>query len=106
MIQWPCIFKLDGDSELMFLGSESMLASELESLIWSNSDRLIDSHGQSYIIYQARESYTFELQDVALSLTSITQLIQEHEFSKAEVCLTKIQFRSVQEAIQSLASVK
>ncbi|SON52228.1 DUF4144 family protein [Vibrio tapetis] len=106
MIQWPCIFKLDGDSELMFLSSESMLVSELEALIWSSADRLIDSGGQSYIIGQTNESYTFEPKDFALPLKAITQLIQEHEFSKAEMCLTKIQFTSVQEAIQSLASEK
>jgi hypothetical protein len=106
MIQWPCIFKLDGDPELMFLGSESKLISEFESLIWSSSDRLIDSGGLSYIVCQSYGSYTFETRGGALSLKAITQLIQEHEFSKGEVCLSKIQFTSVQEAIQSVASEK
>ncbi|MCL9773714.1 DUF4144 domain-containing protein [Vibrio methylphosphonaticus] len=104
MIQWPCVFKLDGDYELMFIGSESMLASELESLIWSDADQLIDSVGQGYIIRESRGHYAFEASGELLSLTAITQLIQEHEFSKAEMCLTKIQFTSVQEAIQSLAA--
>ncbi|MGR5295357.1 DUF4144 family protein [Vibrio mediterranei] len=106
MVKWPCIFKLEGDPELMYLGSESALASELESLIWSSSDRLIDSDGHSFIICQASGRYTFELSDSILSLSEITQLIQEHEFSKAEVCLTKIQFASVEQAIQSLSFEK
>ncbi len=102
MIQWPCAFKLEGDSELMFLDSEFVLSSEFESLIWSDLDHLIDSNGQCYLVNHTNGSYTFEPQGIELSLQSVTQLIQEHEFTKAEMCLTKIQFTSVQEAIHSL----
>ena len=104
MIQWPCVLKLDGDYELIFLDFELMFASEFESLIWSDSDRLIDSGGQRYIISQSKGNYTFVASGGRLSLTAVTQLIQQHEFSKGEMCLTKIQFSSVEEAIQSLAT--
>ena len=104
MIQWPCIFKLEGDSELMFIESEVALANEFESLIWSDFDNLIDSKGQSYLVNYRSGNYTFEPLGIELSLESVTQLIQEHEFKKAEMCLTKIRFTSVQEAINSLAS--
>ncbi|MCK6264716.1 DUF4144 domain-containing protein [Vibrio sp. ZSDE26] len=106
MIQWPCIFKLEGDSELMYLESELVLASEFESLIWSGLDQLIDSNGQRYLVNHIGESYIFESQGIELSLESVTKLIQEHEFAKMEMCLTKIQFTSVQEAIHSLALEK
>ncbi|USD66823.1 DUF4144 domain-containing protein [Vibrio sp. SCSIO 43136] len=101
MISWPCVFKLDGDSELMYLGSESLLKIELDGLIWDSSDRLIDSKGHCYLVKAQGDSYVFESENVQLSLFAITQLIQEHEFSKAEVCLTKIQFTSIEEAISS-----
>ncbi|MEZ9330234.1 DUF4144 family protein [Vibrio breoganii] len=102
MIQWPCILKLDGDSELLFIDSMLTLNQELEGLIWGSADCLIDSTGQSYTIKQRGDEYLFESIEAPLSLQSVTQLIQEHEFSKAELCLTKIQFLSVEAAIQSL----
>ncbi|MGI3040035.1 DUF4144 family protein [Vibrio diabolicus] len=103
MISWPCIFKLDGDSELMYLGSEARLKTELDDLIWDSSDRLIDSKGYCYVVKAEGDSYVFEPENVQLSLFSVSQLIQEHEFSKAEVCLTKIQFSSIEEAIRALS---
>ncbi|MDE1233311.1 DUF4144 family protein [Vibrio aestuarianus] len=103
MISWPCIFKLDGDSELMYLGSEALLKTELDDLIWDYSDRLIDSEGCCYVVKAEGDNYVFEPEGVQLSLFAVTQLIQEHEFSKAEVCLTKIQFSSIEEAIRALS---
>lgn len=100
---WPCIFKLDGDAELLYFASELQLTSELDSLIWDNSDLLIDSNGQRYVVKQKGKGYAFEPEGVELTLESVTQLIQEHEFAKAEVCLTKIQFPSIQDAIMALA---
>lgn len=100
---WPCIFKLDGEAELLYFASELQLTSELDSLIWDNSDLLIDSNGQRYVVKQKGKGYTFEPEGVELTLESVTQLIQEHEFAKAEVCLTKIQFPSIQDAIMALA---
>lgn len=103
MVFWPCIFKLEGDSELLYFPCEANLINELDALIWHCSDRLIDSNGNCYSVKEVGEGYLFEPSDVQLSLQSITQLIQEHEFSKAEVCLTKIQFPSIQKAIMALA---
>ncbi len=102
MIQWPCILKLDGDSELIYAASEDKLDEELEGLIMGSADCLIDSFGRSYAISPQDDTYLFVLNEASLSLQSVTQLIQEHEFSKAEMCQTKIQFMSIEEAIQSL----
>lgn len=103
MIQWPCVLKLDGDAELIFVATEKELEDELDALIWDDYDHLIDSKGQRYLITQLSGKNLFERVDGQLSLQVVTELIQEHEFSKAEVCLTKIQFLSVKEAILSLA---
>ena len=102
MIQWPCILKLDGDCELIFVASKLQLDEELEGLIWGSTDCLIDSAGQRYAISQKNDTYLLEPRAVALSLQSVTDLIQAHEFAKAEMCLTKIHFTSIEEAIQSV----
>ena len=104
MIQWPCIFKLDGDDELLYLASEASLIDEFESLIWSDDDYLIDSQGQGYKVQEAQAgAFAYEPCGNPLSVSEVTELIQAHEFSKAEVCLTKIQFLSVSDAISALA---
>lgn len=54
MVQWPCILKLEGDSELIFLASEQALSSELDGLIFSSSDCLIDGLGQTYQVKSCR----------------------------------------------------
>ncbi|KGY13916.1 hypothetical protein NM22_00135 [Vibrio tubiashii] len=103
MIHWPCIFKLEGDSELLYLDSAHQLRTEFEGLIWDSSDRLIDSCGHCYVVRANGSDYVFEQRDAQLDLKDITQLIQEHEFSQAELCLTKIQFTSIEEAVMSLS---
>ncbi|EOG7733492.1 DUF4144 family protein, partial [Vibrio cholerae] len=50
MVNWPCILKLDGDDELVYLGSEADLNCECVDLIVSPSDRVIDSEGFVYSI--------------------------------------------------------
>ncbi|MBU2896738.1 DUF4144 domain-containing protein [Vibrio hepatarius] len=102
MVQWPCILKLEGDSELIFLASEQALSRELDCLIFSSSDCLIDGLGHTYQVKSCRFGYTLESQDRMLSLESVTEFIQEHQFAQAEVCLTKIQFTSIAEAINSI----
>jgi len=104
MIQWPCIFKLNGDAELMFMSSEIQLSNELDALIWDSSDRLIDVSGQCYAIKTAVKGYRYEPEGERLSLEAVTHLVREHEFSKAAMCITKIQFPSIQQAIMSLAN--
>ncbi|WP_261835531.1 DUF4144 domain-containing protein [Vibrio ishigakensis] len=103
MILWPCIFKLEGDSELIYLDSERHLKTELDDLIWYKTDWLIDSNGHCFTILAKGGEYIFEAEEKRFSLAAVTQLIQEHEFAKAEMCLTKIQFSSIQQAIESLS---
>ncbi len=104
MVHWPCILKLHGDDELIFLNAVADLEAECESLIWSADDRVVDSAGFSYSLQKAESgNTTLKLRDQRLSVDEVTMLIQSHEFSLAEVCLTKIRFLSIEEAIRSLS---
>ncbi len=105
MIQWPCLFKLEGDDELIFIDSEAELTKELASLIVSEEDIVIDSSGQVFKVeVDSCQGNAFIAQPNALTLEEFTLLIQAHEFSASQVCLTKIQFNTISEAIQALRS--
>ena len=45
MILWPCILKLEGDDELIYLNSECDFTSECIDLIVTENDYVIDSLG-------------------------------------------------------------
>ncbi|WP_305813836.1 DUF4144 family protein [Photobacterium leiognathi] len=102
MVNWPCILKLDGDDELIYLDSEQQLLSECEDLILSQDDYVIDSQGFSYSISINNVSAELINNNTQLTVEEVTALIQSHEFSFAEVCLIKIQFVSVSDAIHAL----
>ncbi|GHB60504.1 hypothetical protein GCM10008107_07190 [Psychrosphaera saromensis] len=104
MISWPCMLKLDGDDELIYLDSLQNLNSECSELIFSDDDYVIDSLGHCYLIEVISGKLELTKEDRALSTDEATDLIRAHEFNKASVCLTKIYFLTVSEAIGSLAS--
>lgn len=104
MIEWPCMFKLDGDYELLYVPSQDVLESELTSLIWSEDDWLIDSRGRCFLISTDEQGYHYQPLGEPITLEQVTQWVQEHEFAKVEVCLTKIHFTSIQQAIESLSA--
>jgi hypothetical protein len=99
IISWPCILKLDGDDELIYLGSEKELKTECSELIFSDDDYVIDSAGFSYFI-----SKTVDLikTDKVFEVNELIDLVRANEFKKAELCLTKIHFVTVSDAINSL----
>jgi hypothetical protein len=104
MLRWPCLFKLAGDDELIYLSAETALVNECQSLIWSDADHLIDSKGQRFsFVENLSGSFVYQKQGKPLSLEQVTEFIQAHAFSQTELCLTKIQFPCISEAIQSLA---
>ncbi len=102
MINWPCILKLDGDDELIYLGSESAFQSECAGLIVSQADSVIDSLGFAYAIKSNGSDLTLVDKHVQITADDASKLIQRHEFCLAEVCLTKIQFETVSDAINCL----
>jgi len=102
MVFWPCLLKLNGDDELIFLQTQQELILECNELIFSDDDYVIDSDGNSYIIKIRAGKLTLENKQTKFYLEQVTNLIRAHEFNKAEVCLTKIYFESIFQAIQSL----
>ncbi len=107
MIDWPCIMKLEGDDELLYFNTENEFLDECRSLILKSSDFLVDSSGHCYRLHQKNENdFNSIICTQRYSANDLSKLVQAHEFSKAEVCLTKIHFQSVSEAISSLSISK
>ncbi|MEJ6123578.1 DUF4144 domain-containing protein [Vibrio sp. 2-Bac 85] len=106
MICWPCLLKLEGEHELIYLAYESEFIAECEELIVSDYDYVVDSNGLSYLLKFSNKSNNSCVQLVdaerQLSKQEVTLLIREHEFSKANVCLTKIEFLTISCAVHSL----
>ena len=72
-------------------------------MILGEDDYLIDSEGDSYSLQSSSNQLSLAKRANHYSVESVTKLIRNHEFQKAEVCLMKIHFLTVEEAIQSLA---
>ena len=102
MVHWPCILKLDGDDELIYLGSELYFMAECRELILTDDDYVIDSSGSSYLIESQSEKLVLVKTEQIFSVDEVTHLIRANEFNKAELCLTKINFLTVSDAINSL----
>lgn len=96
------MLKLEGDDELIYLNSEKELNGECEGLIWDQEDRVIDSKGFVYSMMTKNSVIRLQHDQIQISVEDASKLIQSHEFCRAEVCLTKIQFDSVFEAVKSL----
>jgi len=101
MIYWPCILKLDGDDELIYLNDKSTLINEYGELILCDDDYIIDSAGYTYLVELASNTLTLLKTGRMLMVDEVTQLIRANEFKKSELCLTKIHFISVSDAIKS-----
>jgi hypothetical protein len=102
MIFWPCILKLDGDDELIYLGSEREFVSECQELILTDYDYVIDSTGISYSIEIIKENPSLVKTERVFIIDEVVQLIRANEFVKAELCLTKIHFSTISDAIKSM----
>jgi hypothetical protein len=102
MVTWPCILKLDGDDELIYLGSECEFIAQCQALILTDDDQVIDSTGLSYVIELRAEKPVLVKTERRLVVNEVTYLIRANEFKKAELCLTKINFLTVSDAIKSL----
>lgn len=103
MISWPSLVKLDGDDELFYVASENDFQAECSDMILGEDDYLIDSVGDSYSLESSSNQLSLAKRADQYSVESVTKLIRNHEFQKAEVCLMKIHFLTIEEAIQSLA---
>tara|TARA_R110001592_G_scaffold281911_4_gene549533 strand:+ start:2384 stop:2707 length:324 start_codon:yes stop_codon:yes gene_type:complete len=107
MVCWPCLLKLQGDDELIYLAAEPDFITECRDLIVTDEDYVIDCTGLSFLIKPSLIGIDPVLVNAKqlFSREQVTVLIRAHEFSKAQLCLTKIYFLTVADAIKSLATV-
>ncbi|ABM03497.1 conserved hypothetical protein [Psychromonas ingrahamii 37] len=103
MISWPCMLKLTGDDELIYLESERDFMSECRDLLFCDDDYVIDSAGYCYLIESTSEKLALIKTEQMLAAHEVSNLIRAHEFKKATLCLTKIHFLTVLDAIKSLS---
>lgn len=103
IIDYPCVLSLFGDDELIFLVNQQALQAELTNMICSEADRIIDSQGRIFSIEQCNNHIELVNTGTVATAEEVSVLLQRHEFAKSEVCLTKIQFTRVDEAINALA---
>ncbi|WP_252730626.1 DUF4144 domain-containing protein [Colwellia sp. E2M01] len=113
------MFKLEGDNELLYVDTKQAFTLQYTDLILTEGDCLIDSMGQSFSVTNGSVTGCSEIDNsITNSLTinnvnlikqtriftveEVTHLIRAHEFSKAELCLTKIHFLNIRDAINSL----
>jgi len=102
MVLWPCLLTLEGDDELIFLRNQQDLTAECHELILTDDDMVIDAAGVVYLIKSEGRLCTLQANGKTVNLQQVTDLIRAHEFKKAEVCLTKIYFGTLLEAVESL----
>ncbi len=102
MIHWPCILKLAGDDELIFIKNHDAFIADCSDMILQNEDRLIDSQGITFSIENTTSSLTLRPTDVKIDAVQASTLIQEHEFANAQVCIIKMHFTSVAQAIKAI----
>jgi hypothetical protein len=101
-IYWPCILTLEGDDELVYLDSKQDFIAKCSELILADADGIIDSMGVHYLIKLSKNELTLVNTDRIWLINEVSDLIRAHEFNKAELCLTKIHFNSITNAIESL----
>jgi hypothetical protein len=90
MISWPCMLKLDGDGELIYLNSLRDFNLECCEFIFSDDDYVIDSLGHCYLIEYISDALGLITVNRMLSTYEVSNLIRAHEFNKASLCLKRL----------------
>ena len=102
MVNWPSMLKLSGDDELIYLASAADFNAECTGLQLTPADELIDSTGLVFSLVSHSAGIELRPTTLMIDAEQASQLIQRHQFCLAEVCLTKIQFDTVEAAINAL----
>ena len=103
VINWPCVLKLNGDDELQYIENSKALKIQCQSLISHEDDYLIDIQGHCYSLSNLflKKQLLVPIKKT-INLNELTELIKMSECSKATLCVTKIRFKSIAQAIQYL----
>ena len=107
-MNFPCIIKHADDAELVYVGSQSEWDSD-EDLCryeYDESDCLIDSSGDIYILTESGNKYvTPQASGDSMSLEEILGLVKAHASQKGSCCVAKLYAPTISDAFRIVASL-
>lgn len=103
MVNWPALLKLQGDDELIYLRSHAHFEQECHDMILSEGDHLVDCLGHCFVCRRQDGRLVLQASGHCYSVSEVCQLIQAHEFAAAQVCVTKIYFATIEQAVKAMA---
>lgn len=105
-MNYPAIFKLAGQDELIYVATQSDFAEQyqLQQAYLTPEDLLIDATGQAYLLQQFQHQHNhLPAPFRQFTLPELTALVQAHFFALAQTCVIKIQATSVPALLKLLA---
>ncbi len=108
MVEWPAVIKFDGDDELAYIGSAEEWLRDADSHLYNHrgNNQLIDSNGDVYRLEQANDQMVIsDAADSSITLDAFIRLVRMHASTTHRCCIEKINFRTVFEGIDLIASM-
>jgi len=106
MIQYPAIFKLAGQDELLYIADQASFHQhyQLQQAYLTPDDLLIDATGQAFLLHNFPQ-HSAERADpfIQFELAELTALVQAHFFALAQSCVVKIQAPAISALFSLLA---
>ena len=108
MIDWPAIIHVDGDDELVLVGSAQEWSShdEWSAVEYSADDFLFDSGGQVYRLDRLSNGF---VQPAAtgrvVPVSEFIAMVKRHAALCSTCCIEKIAFRNIEEGMAIVASL-
>lgn len=98
MVNYPAIFKLAGQDELIYLADQYSFDQQyqLQKSYLTADDLLIDATGRGYLLERFKHDMSSLPQQLRqFELSELTALVQAHFFALAQSCVVKIQASSI-----------
>ena len=93
MIQFPAVFKLSGQDELLYISDQTSFDKhyQLQQAYLLPDDLLIDSKGMAYSLNQLCLDTPEQQSIKEFALQELIALVQAHFFAESQTCVVKIQ---------------
>ena len=107
MIDYPCIIKHADDAELVYVASQSELDTDadIQYFDYDESDCLIDSSGDVYLLSKEDGPVKPVASGNSLSLVDILGLVKAHAALKGSCCVAKLYAPTIREAFRIVESL-
>jgi hypothetical protein len=108
LIDWPAIIHVDGDDELVLVGSAQEWSSHdgWSAVEYSADDFLFDSGGQVYRLDCSSNGFAQpEATGRVVSISEFIALVKRHAALSSACCIEKIAFRNIEEGMAIVASL-